>query len=109
MWLISEIDDERVLRDEVDWVRDVDEWEETAEVVECQDETMDGALGRGGWPALVASDNPMKWSEVCDTGDMGDSGSSRSFSCGMFGTHTRVCSFFQVLYLRPAVTNYSSV
>jgi len=24
-WLISEIDDERVLWDEVDWVRDVDE------------------------------------------------------------------------------------
>jgi len=70
---------------------------------------MDGVLGRRGWPALVASDNPMKWSEVYDTDDMGDSNSSRSLSCGMFGTHTRVRSFFQVLCLRPVAINYSKI
>ena len=50
-WLISEIEDERVPRDEVDMVRGVDvwaEWEEPAEDVQFQEETVDCLLGRSG-------------------------------------------------------------
>ena len=45
----SEIDDEHVLRDEVDAVRD--EWaerEEAADVIEYQEEVVDRLLSRGG-------------------------------------------------------------
>ena len=61
MRFTSEIDDERVLRDEVDEVRE--EWaerEETAEVVECQEEAVDCLLGRGRWPVLIVPNNSMR-------------------------------------------------
>ena len=75
-------------------------------MVECQEEAVDCLLGRGGWPALIVPNNSMRWGE--EKADTGDSGSSRSLSCGGFGTHTRVCSLSQVLYLRPAATNCSN-
>ena len=57
---MSEIDDARVLRDEVDVVRDERaEREETVEVVECREEVVDCLLGRGR-PASIASDNSME-------------------------------------------------
>jgi len=93
----------------IDWmgwdVYELEEWEQASEVLECRDEAMDSV----GWRALITFDNPMKWSEVCDTAsDTGDSASSRSFLCGTFGTRVRVCSFFQILYLRPVVINCSN-
>jgi len=106
---ISKINDERVLRDEVDVTRDeLTEQEEIAELVEYQEEVVDRLLGRG-WPAVITSDNSMKSTGECNTGDMGDSDSSKSFSRGGFGIHTRVCSFFQVLYLRPVAINCSNI
>lgn len=107
---ISEIDDERVLHDEVDVVRD--EWaerEETVEDVECQEEAVDCLLGRGRWPALITPVISVRWGGGGNVGDRGSSGSLRSFSRGGLGIHTSVCSSFQVLYLRPVATNCSNI
>ena len=55
----SEIDDERVLRDEAVG----DEWaerEEIAELVECQEEAVDCLLSRGGWFVAIIFDNSME-------------------------------------------------
>ena len=60
MRLISEIDGQRVLRDEVEVVRD--EWterEEIAESIEYQEEAADRLLSRGGKPSLIVSDSSV--------------------------------------------------
>ena len=109
MRLISEVDEQRVLRDEIDIVRDERaEREEIAEFVECREEAVDCLLSRRGRPALIPPENSGKWIEGGSMGDIDDSGSSRSFPCGGFGIHNRVCSFFQVLRLRPVATNCSN-
>ena len=110
-WLISEIEDERVPRDEVDMVRGVDVWakEEPAEDVQFQEETVDCLLGRSGWSILTVSENPTERGEDGNTGDAGDPSSSESFSRGRLGTQIRACSSLHVSCRSPVATNCSNV
>ena len=60
MRLISKMDERRVLRDEVEVVRD--EWterEEIAESIEYQEEVVDCLLSRGGKLSLIVSDSSV--------------------------------------------------